>query len=332
MKIKPNNCVILFIGLTFTFLSILYLGLSSDYSFSVTSEIPKTITTSEKSTELVPGYIYSKRINPTQNNLGIIVVSFDPSNKPILDLVKFRIKEVGEDWFYESIYDGRQFHYLNEYPFGFPPISDSSQKEFVFELSSVNNIDNNIIVISSEYPIVTLKYHNEVRSIQSLDGFYSFLQLKFNYALYNSDFIFRSLLTLNIYLILSVFIIFKDTKHFRFIKKALLSNTFIRKIHRSKYSSLAKVALIFFSFDLIVMSTHNKFLSLLIFLLLSYLAYKDTFFIRIYKYIVLHLLLLLQFSYFFNLLKFESKIFIWIYYFFDNHCDFEYNYFIERIS
>jgi len=84
------------------------------------------------------------------NNLGIVSIKFNTHNKINTDFLEFRIKEKDkDDWFYTAKYKVDQFQNNKYFPFGFPEISDSKNKKYEFEITSLNGEIDNYVSIDS---------------------------------------------------------------------------------------------------------------------------------------------------------------------------------------
>lgn len=94
----------------------------------------------------------------TNNRLGIVEIKFNVYYETIPDTLIFRIKEKGDtDWFYQSKHNNIA-HTQAFFPFGFPVISDSKNKTYVFELESAFGNDEKFLSLSSQSPFFLTKY------------------------------------------------------------------------------------------------------------------------------------------------------------------------------
>jgi len=99
------------------------------------------------------------------NYLGIVFFNFNIFNRTNSDTVVFRIKEKNKnntnDWYAINKYKVDRFQNGFNYPFGFPPIENSKNKIYSFEIESlagqnedsigINGVDSSTSFISSEY-------------------------------------------------------------------------------------------------------------------------------------------------------------------------------------
>lgn len=93
------------------------------------------------------------------NNLGTISFLFNNYGKINNDVVKFRIREKGNNiWYYEGSHDSSKFDIGQFYPFGFDPISDSKGHIYQIELESQKGNINDSVSISSKPSFFQAKY------------------------------------------------------------------------------------------------------------------------------------------------------------------------------
>ena len=82
-------------------------------------------------------------------NLGTISVKFNTYNRINTDFLQFRIKEKGSnEWFYTAKYKVDQFQNNRYFPFGFPEVADSKNKEYEFEITSLDGYEGNLVSIN----------------------------------------------------------------------------------------------------------------------------------------------------------------------------------------
>lgn len=112
-----------------------------------------------KETKILKNEKIKGEIKAEENYLGIISIRFAQSNDIVTDKITFRIKEKGSiGWYYERLYDARQFYFLPLYPFGFPIINNSRDKVYEFEIESKKGTRYNSVNLSSTEPVVISKY------------------------------------------------------------------------------------------------------------------------------------------------------------------------------
>lgn len=94
-----------------------------------------------------------------ENYLGIIYVRFIVDKESAQDLL-FTLREKGsKQALFAQKYNSGQFYYLPLYPFGFPIITDSKDKEYEIEIRLLSDaIANHPILISDVEPVVISSY------------------------------------------------------------------------------------------------------------------------------------------------------------------------------
>ena len=101
-----------------------------------------------------------------EDNLGIVAVKFDTGGESIDDRITFRIKEKGKGWHYKNTYKTDQFQNNKFFPFGFPKLENSQEKEFIFELIIVGQEPDKAVAVSSKKPNLQTKYKFSSRTFQ----------------------------------------------------------------------------------------------------------------------------------------------------------------------
>ncbi len=93
------------------------------------------------------------------NNLGIVAVRFTNKNRDSRDVVIFRIKEDGSGtWYYEAKYNTDQFLPGKLFPFGFPQVENSKDKNFIYEIESTNGATGSGIFLDYQKPVYVSAY------------------------------------------------------------------------------------------------------------------------------------------------------------------------------
>ncbi|MFH1832997.1 MAG: hypothetical protein ABH816_02410 [Candidatus Levyibacteriota bacterium] len=109
--------------------------------------------------ELLSGSKASGEFQAKENNLGIIEIRFNTYGRINTDSIIFRLKEKESDiWYYEQVYNAKEFGGYPLFPFGFPIINNSKGKEYSFELESLNGKPGNAIGISQDEPVFISEY------------------------------------------------------------------------------------------------------------------------------------------------------------------------------
>jgi len=110
-------------------------------------------------TEIIAGEKISGEFRAKEDNLGIIEVRFNTYNRISTDSTIFRLKEKGgNEWYYEQVYEAKQFGGYSHFPFGFSIIPNSKDKDYYFELESLHGNSKNSIGISTEEPLIIVKH------------------------------------------------------------------------------------------------------------------------------------------------------------------------------
>jgi len=87
---------------------------------------------------ILKGEVYRQSFLSTTDSFGIVAVKFSNNNKINEDILVFRIREATEkNWFYENQYKTDQFQNNKFFTFGFPKITATQGKTFVFEIESL---------------------------------------------------------------------------------------------------------------------------------------------------------------------------------------------------
>lgn len=95
----------------------------------------------------------------SEKNLGIVLVRFYNFDRINSDTVIFRLKELGKKTnIYEKEYKVDQFQPNEYFTFGFPTISNSSGKKYLFEIESTEGKHNDAIAISSKVSQTAFAY------------------------------------------------------------------------------------------------------------------------------------------------------------------------------
>src|SRR5688572_19766846 len=119
---------------------------------------------------LLQGEKLTATVRATENNFGIWLFKFAKLASIVSDTVIFRIKKEGdENWYYENKYKADQFQDNQYFTFGFPPISDSKDKSFVFEIESTSGTYKYGIGISLDDPKVALVYGYSKSDLENSD-------------------------------------------------------------------------------------------------------------------------------------------------------------------
>ncbi len=129
------------------------------------------------------------RFKGAENNFGVILLRFVKFGKGS-DTLIFRLKEKGSrDWYYENKYDGELFQNNEYYPFGFPSISSSKNKSYLFEIKSTSGSDKNGVALSDAKPQLALVYTYSQDQIRNPASLLSFVYKKMIYVIGNTNYL-----------------------------------------------------------------------------------------------------------------------------------------------
>ena len=113
---------------------------------------------STTSGELLKGDKVFGNFHSTYPNLGLISVRFFNQDRDSDDTLAFRLKESGQkDWYYQANYKTDQFLPHETFPFGFPVIADSDNRDYEFELESLNGATGRGISVDYQKPVFVAK-------------------------------------------------------------------------------------------------------------------------------------------------------------------------------
>jgi hypothetical protein len=162
-----------------------------------------------------------------ENHLGIIWIRFIQPNFVNFekeDTIVFRVKEKkSKDWYQVNSYKSGLIYGTSLFPFGFPPIKDSKDKIYQFQIESLNGNGENALTIDKRRLTILSSYQipkNEI--FESANTLSNFVLKKIIITFLNLDFLLYS----TIYLLpLSYYILW-----FVVIKKIVLNKHFLRFI------------------------------------------------------------------------------------------------------
>lgn len=108
--------------------------------------------------ELLKGDVATGRFHSSFPNLGIVSVRFYNQDRDSNDTLAFRFRESDKkDWYYQANYKTDQFLPHKLFPFGFPIIADSQNKDYVFEIESLSGATGSGILIDYQNPVFVAK-------------------------------------------------------------------------------------------------------------------------------------------------------------------------------
>jgi hypothetical protein len=108
------------------------------------------------------------RFKANYDNLGIIAVRFNTFDRSNDDQLIFELQEEGrEEAVYENIYNTDQFQNQDPFPFGFPRIADSKNKQYKFKITSIRGASQSAVAVSNQYPNLITKYQYDKQTLLS---------------------------------------------------------------------------------------------------------------------------------------------------------------------
>lgn len=140
--------------------------------------------------DVLPGRKIFQEIKSPYNNLGIVAVRFQTYKRINDDTLTFRIRQKDNlKWLYVAKYKTDQFQDREFFPFGFPPITNSKNQTYEFEIESSTGSAREHVSIDYLKPSVLTKYQYPIRQYDPRSTLlYTFIVLKIgnfltNYAL-----------------------------------------------------------------------------------------------------------------------------------------------------
>jgi hypothetical protein len=158
---------------------------------TISSNLSDNVLTRKTFNELLKGDKITGMFTVPQNFLGQLSVRFYNYDRKINDEVIFRIKEENSSsWYYEHVYETNQFLPNGLFPFGFPVISDSKGKTYLFEVESVKGALDNAVTLSRMEPLVALSFKYPISLlIKDKKVLLEFVSNKIVYTKVDRDFI-----------------------------------------------------------------------------------------------------------------------------------------------
>ena len=148
------------------------------------------------------------------SNLGLLAVRFRFNNPGSDDILIFRIKDDSSaKWLYEASYKTDQFQQHKLFPFGFPIVADSKNKNYVFELESKNGTTKNSVIIDDQKPNVIAKYsYTKSELLKNNQVFIEFLGNKINNIVSEKQTLINAFIFYLPFIYFIFFLIFKNSK------------------------------------------------------------------------------------------------------------------------
>lgn len=191
---KPRRLFKFLIGMVLLFL---WLGLMFYQSFQIenvftvlTKEYPRKSVSVLPDGELYQGDKIVGEFEATENYLGIIGFRFWTYYRLNDDYLIFRIREKKSlDWYYQNRYKADQFQPNQYFTFGFPAITGSVGKRYVFEIESSQGRPGIAVGASEIDPIFVAKYKYPRELVtSSTQKFISFSTNKLIDLIYRTEF------------------------------------------------------------------------------------------------------------------------------------------------
>jgi hypothetical protein len=136
-----------------------------------------------KSIKLIRQHPIRFNFKARDNNLGIISIRIKKINhrsEEKDDILIFRLKEAEDlSWRVVQNYSTNIINDNSYFPMGIPLITDSKNKEYVFEIESQNGTSSSNIEIADKIPVIVTRYkYNKNDVFSSVDSFVSFMNKK----------------------------------------------------------------------------------------------------------------------------------------------------------
>lgn len=237
------------------------LGLFLIYSYTqrqntnpsiINSQYKKENLIDYKNTPLIKNTKITGKFYSKFDNLGTLAFRFNTQARINEDVVEFRIKEENtQEWYYQNKYNTNQFQPGELFPFGFPIITDSKNKTYLFEIESLAGEDQNSVIVDIKNSAIFIAKHQFPLNKLGVIEWIKYLPIK----------------TINL---------FAD-KNFIFYFVAYFSPIFLFISHQAskKSKGFLGVLLIAMFFDVIFTPQyHSDFYTLTIFIYWLYYAYK----------------------------------------------------------
>lgn len=201
----PLFFLFVWFGLNVTFI------LNYDYSPSVISYVH-----SPTDSKIMPMTAQTKitgTFKSAHDYLGLIVLKFDKTKTTYDRFVIFRIKEQGsKGWLKQSVEKTNDFHFLHEFPLGFPVIKDSQGKTYVFEIELIHKTNFNSVGLLDDKNVLLSKYQfPKEKLINNRELMQSFILKKMSFLVNDTNYLFYSFLYLLPLVSYVLFLLFYDT-------------------------------------------------------------------------------------------------------------------------
>lgn len=183
----------------FIFAAIGILFIVSPISFSLLTYAIKTeIVHQPQNNILFKGESFSEKFVARDNNLGIISIPFSSTNKVDYtdeDTITFTLNDVkSKKIVYQNTYRSGVLINSEYFPFGFPKISDSKNKEYLVTITSLKGNNNNALRVLNDTSTNQVSYDFAKREIiGSPTSLVSFLEKKYIQIFSSSETLYTAL-------------------------------------------------------------------------------------------------------------------------------------------
>ncbi len=159
MRIKKLSSLQLFLFFILGCCLSIFFFIHSDRGFTIISIPDNSVDLTYFNKEIVPKKNFNLIFTAKENYLGSVILHINSFGPKKNDILIFKIKEKNSNsWYYQSRYNTTQMYYLPSFPFGFPPIPDSKNKQYLVELESLKGSHDDAVGISSAEPLIVATY------------------------------------------------------------------------------------------------------------------------------------------------------------------------------
>lgn len=290
----------------------------SPYSYTVTISSHPSVLKQYEGQKLQVGKKISQVVTAAEDNMGIVTIRFFTKDQKVRSMLAFRIKEYGaREWYYENDYDTRQFFALPFYPFGFPPISNSKNKNYIVEIEAKSDLPSPIYISAIEPNFVLSYQHSKAEVLRDARSFINFALFKLINAVRYMDMVFAML----IYFLPLLFYVLWNVALGKYVSfkvhssRASASIKLVDHLYILKYSWLFRSILLLVMFiDVFYIKTHYDLFIIVISIIWIYLSYLYKISSIFYLRLVLLFILIGVFTNMYSTLV-TGKLFSWIFVF-----------------
>ncbi len=166
------------------------LSLVEENSTNVQRTFSPERKTDNLNSHLLKGDKITSKFKASEDKLGIVLVRFTKMSGKVTDGIAFRIKKENDSkWYYENVYRAEEFQPDQYFTFGFPPISDSKNNSYIFEVESLLGTYKNGVGLSSVKPQFASVYKYSAKDLKNYKVLIPFIFKKFIYIKNNLNFL-----------------------------------------------------------------------------------------------------------------------------------------------